>query len=318
MDAPSEEGDDDEEQPVAQERPLQIMDAPSEEGDDDEEQLVAQERPLQVRAGLYWSILVYTGSYWFILVQAADAPSEARDDDGDDDDENSLARVQERILQVCTGLYWFVLVYTGPYWIILVHTGPYWFVLIMKIPWEAADDEGDEDEDEESVAQAQERLLQVLMVRAAQALSRRELCRDWEVLGELGRGSFGRVLVARPRQGGQGAPGTPGGTWGDTWGHLRTPGGTPGDTWGDTWGPLGGHLGTPGDTWGYSWGHLGTPGGTWGHLGGAWGYLGAPGHSWESPGPFSPGCPHLCHLSRCVVTCPGVSLAVPGYLTRVT
>ena len=47
--------------------------------------------------GLYWSILVYTSSYWFI---------------------------------VYTGLYWFILVYTGLYWSVLVYTGLYWFILV--------------------------------------------------------------------------------------------------------------------------------------------------------------------------------------------
>ncbi|XP_053825207.1 uncharacterized serine/threonine-protein kinase SBK3-like [Vidua macroura] len=72
----------------------------------------------------------------------------------------------------------------------------------MDAPFEAADDEGDDDEDEQSVAQAQERLLQALMRGAARALPRRELRRDWDVLRELGRGSYGRVLLARPRRGG--------------------------------------------------------------------------------------------------------------------
>ncbi|NXV05829.1 SBK1 kinase, partial [Cettia cetti] len=60
----------------------------------------------------------------------------------------------------------------------------------------------DEDDDEESVARAQERLLQALMARAARELPRQELERDWDVLGELGSGSYGRVLLAQPRRGG--------------------------------------------------------------------------------------------------------------------
>ncbi|XP_059716785.1 hornerin-like [Haemorhous mexicanus] len=72
----------------------------------------------------------------------------------------------------------------------------------MDVPVEANDDEGDDDDDEESVAQAQERLLQALMSRAGRALPRRALERDWSILGELGSGSYGRVLLARPRRGG--------------------------------------------------------------------------------------------------------------------
>ncbi|XP_066065518.1 uncharacterized serine/threonine-protein kinase SBK3-like, partial [Chamaea fasciata] len=40
------------------------------------------------------------------------------------------------------------------------------------------------------------------MARAGRELPRRELERDWDVLGELGSGSYGRVLLARPRRGG--------------------------------------------------------------------------------------------------------------------
>ncbi|XP_039580194.1 uncharacterized serine/threonine-protein kinase SBK3-like isoform X4 [Passer montanus] len=40
------------------------------------------------------------------------------------------------------------------------------------------------------------------MARAERALPRRALERDWAVLGELGSGSYGRVLRARPRRGG--------------------------------------------------------------------------------------------------------------------
>ncbi|CAN8177362.1 unnamed protein product [Coccothraustes coccothraustes] len=62
----------------------------------------------------------------------------------------------------------------------------------MDVPVEADDDEGDDDDDEESA----------LMARAERALPRRALERDWSVLGELGSGSYGRVLLARPRRGG--------------------------------------------------------------------------------------------------------------------
>ncbi|NXB33368.1 SBK1 kinase, partial [Eulacestoma nigropectus] len=60
----------------------------------------------------------------------------------------------------------------------------------------------DADDDEESVARAQERLLQALMERTGRELPRRELERDWAVLGELGSGSYGRVVLAEPRHGG--------------------------------------------------------------------------------------------------------------------
>ncbi|NXJ21549.1 SBK1 kinase, partial [Dicrurus megarhynchus] len=60
----------------------------------------------------------------------------------------------------------------------------------------------DDDDDEESVARAQERLLQALMERTGRELPRRELERDWAVLGELGSGSYGRVVLAQPRHGG--------------------------------------------------------------------------------------------------------------------
>ncbi|XP_050840814.1 uncharacterized serine/threonine-protein kinase SBK3-like [Serinus canaria] len=40
------------------------------------------------------------------------------------------------------------------------------------------------------------------MSRAGRALPRRALEQDWSILGELGSGSYGRVLLARPRRGG--------------------------------------------------------------------------------------------------------------------
>ncbi|XP_074387833.1 uncharacterized protein LOC141726727 isoform X8 [Zonotrichia albicollis] len=137
---------------------------------------------------------VHTGLYWFVLVQAMDTPS----DEGDDDDDE---QAQERPLQI-TGV---------PSEAVDDDEGddddddeqdqecP---LQIMDVPVEAADDEGDDDDDEESVAEAQERLLQALMARADRALPRRALERDWAVLGELGSGSYGRVLLARPRHGG--------------------------------------------------------------------------------------------------------------------
>ncbi|XP_032939942.1 uncharacterized serine/threonine-protein kinase SBK3-like [Catharus ustulatus] len=72
----------------------------------------------------------------------------------------------------------------------------------MEAPLEAPEDDEDEDEDEEQVAEAQERLLQALMARTARELPQRELEQDWAVLGELGSGSYGRVLLAEPRDGG--------------------------------------------------------------------------------------------------------------------
>ncbi|XP_041264147.1 uncharacterized serine/threonine-protein kinase SBK3-like isoform X3 [Onychostruthus taczanowskii] len=205
MDAPSDEGDDDDDEESvaqAQQRLLQAMDAPSEaadgddddddddEGDDDddeEEEPVthAQEHLLQAMDAPSEAAddegdddddeesVTHAQQH---LLQAMDAPSEAADDDDDegddDDDEQSLVQAQERLLQ------------------------------IMDVPLEATDDEGDDDDDEESVAQAQERLLQALMARTDRALPRRALERDWDVLGELGSGSYGRVLLARPRHGG--------------------------------------------------------------------------------------------------------------------
>ncbi|XP_041264150.1 uncharacterized serine/threonine-protein kinase SBK3-like isoform X6 [Onychostruthus taczanowskii] len=208
MDAPSDEGDDDDDEESvaqAQQRLLQAMDAPSEaadgddddddddEGDDDddeEEEPVthAQEHLLQAMDAPSEAAddegdddddeesVTHAQQH---LLQAMDAPSEAADDDDDegddDDDEQSLVQAQERLLQ------------------------------IMDVPLEATDDEGDDDDDEESVAQAQERLLQALMARTDRALPRRALERDWDVLGELGSGSYGRVLLARPRHGGAAA-----------------------------------------------------------------------------------------------------------------
>ncbi|XP_068856478.1 uncharacterized serine/threonine-protein kinase SBK3-like [Aphelocoma coerulescens] len=77
----------------------------------------------------------------------------------------------------------------------------------MEAPPEAAaaeeeEEEEDEDDDEESVARAQERLLRALMERTGRELPRRELERDWFILGELGSGSYGRVVLAEPRHGG--------------------------------------------------------------------------------------------------------------------
>ncbi|XP_066427574.1 uncharacterized serine/threonine-protein kinase SBK3-like [Molothrus aeneus] len=153
---------------------VQAMDAPSDEGDDDDDER-AQERPLQIMDVPVEATDDDEGDddeeqAREHLLQATDAPSEAAaDDEGDDDDDE---QAQERPLQ------------------------------IMDVPVEAADDEGDDDDDEESVAQAQERLLQALMARADRALPRRALERDWSILGELGSGSYGRVLLARPRRGG--------------------------------------------------------------------------------------------------------------------
>ncbi|XP_071435818.1 uncharacterized serine/threonine-protein kinase SBK3-like [Pithys albifrons albifrons] len=68
---------------------------------------------------------------------------------------------------------------------------------------EGVEEEEDEDEEEEEAEEAQERLLQHLMERTGRELPQRQLELDWDVLGELGSGSYGRVVLAQPRHGGE-------------------------------------------------------------------------------------------------------------------
>ncbi|XP_065511402.1 serine/threonine-protein kinase SBK1-like [Caloenas nicobarica] len=69
-----------------------------------------------------------------------------------------------------------------------------------------ADDDGDGGDDDDDGdgddADANAALLERLMARTGRALPRRELEDDWDVLGELGRGSYGHVVLAEPRGGG--------------------------------------------------------------------------------------------------------------------
>ncbi|XP_039247315.1 uncharacterized serine/threonine-protein kinase SBK3-like, partial [Pipra filicauda] len=82
----------------------------------------------------------------------------------------------------------------------------------------------EEEEEEEEEGEAQERLLQHLMVQTGRDLPQCQLEQDWDVLGELGSGSYGHVVLAQPRDGGsapkhtweiQGALG-----WSMGWGNL--------------------------------------------------------------------------------------------------
>ncbi|XP_016161248.1 PREDICTED: HAUS augmin-like complex subunit 4, partial [Ficedula albicollis] len=56
-----------------------------------------------VHTGPFWSVPVYTGLYWSVLVR--------------------------------TGLYCFILVHTGLYWPELVRSGPYWSILVRSGPY---------------------------------------------------------------------------------------------------------------------------------------------------------------------------------------
>ncbi|NWR40481.1 SBK1 kinase, partial [Tachuris rubrigastra] len=60
----------------------------------------------------------------------------------------------------------------------------------------------EEEEEEEEEGEAQERLLQHLMVQTGRDLPQCHLERDWDILEELGSGSYGRVVLAQPRDGG--------------------------------------------------------------------------------------------------------------------
>ncbi|NXG04256.1 SBK1 kinase, partial [Sakesphorus luctuosus] len=58
--------------------------------------------------------------------------------------------------------------------------------------------------EEEEAEEAQERLLQHLMERTGRELPQHQLELDWDILGELGSGSYGRVVLAQPRHGERG------------------------------------------------------------------------------------------------------------------
>ncbi|XP_040452525.1 uncharacterized protein LOC121089388 [Falco naumanni] len=120
----------------------------------------------------------------------------------------------------CTGQHWAALGYTGGQWAVLgcpvlTHTGPGWHWAVLggtRLPLAdlcrpggggggmggGAGPMSESSEDEEG---PEERLEQ-LMAQAGRELPCWELEQHFAILGELGRGSYGRVVLAQPRDGG--------------------------------------------------------------------------------------------------------------------